>query len=74
MALINCPECDNQVSDKAVTCPHCGLPSKYFIIKKDETSTVGPKGKETYKQISIDAELKDLNPKELTPTLTIMST
>ena len=24
MALINCSECYNQVSDKAATCPHCG--------------------------------------------------
>lgn len=26
MALIKCPECDLQVSDKAITCPHCGYP------------------------------------------------
>ena len=25
MALINCPECNNNVSDKAETCPHCGV-------------------------------------------------
>ena len=25
MALINCPECGNQVSDQAKTCPHCGI-------------------------------------------------
>lgn len=25
MALIKCPECGNQVSDKAATCPHCGV-------------------------------------------------
>lgn len=24
MALINCPECGNQVSDAAISCPHCG--------------------------------------------------
>lgn len=24
MALINCPECNKQVSDKAPACPHCG--------------------------------------------------
>lgn len=24
--LIKCPECELQVSDKAVACPHCGLP------------------------------------------------
>ncbi len=26
MALINCPECGKQVSDKAEQCPDCGLP------------------------------------------------
>ena len=24
MALIHCPECDKEISDKAQTCPHCG--------------------------------------------------
>lgn len=26
MALINCPECSKQISDKAQACPHCGYP------------------------------------------------
>ena len=26
MALIKCPECDGTVSDKAISCPHCGYP------------------------------------------------
>ena len=26
MALITCPECHGQVSDKADVCPHCGYP------------------------------------------------
>lgn len=26
MALINCPECGREVSDKAPTCPGCGVP------------------------------------------------
>ncbi|MDE6636255.1 MAG: zinc-ribbon domain-containing protein [Lachnospiraceae bacterium] len=25
-ALINCPECGKQVSDKASSCPNCGCP------------------------------------------------
>jgi len=25
MALINCPECKKEVSEKAQTCPHCGF-------------------------------------------------
>ena len=31
MALINCPECSKQISDKAECCPHCGLPQQYFF-------------------------------------------
>lgn len=27
MALINCPECNTEISDKAVACPKCGNPS-----------------------------------------------
>ena len=26
MALVNCPECSAQISDRAAFCPHCGLP------------------------------------------------
>lgn len=26
MALINCPECGKEISDKATSCPHCGNP------------------------------------------------
>lgn len=26
MALTECPECQQKVSDKAATCPHCGAP------------------------------------------------
>jgi hypothetical protein len=26
MAMIQCPECDREISEQAVTCPHCGYP------------------------------------------------
>ena len=29
MALINCPECGKEVSDKATSCPKCGAPTEY---------------------------------------------
>lgn len=28
MALINCPECHREISDKAEGCPHCGYPKE----------------------------------------------
>lgn len=31
--LIRCPECDLNVSDKAISCPHCGYPLKAFSQK-----------------------------------------
>ena len=32
MALISCPECNKQISDKADICISCGAPSKYIYI------------------------------------------
>jgi len=32
MALIKCSECQGKISDKAVTCPHCGSP----VAKNEE--------------------------------------
>lgn len=34
MALIKCPECDLQVSNKALSCPHCGYPMTSAPRKK----------------------------------------
>lgn len=48
MALIKCPECENEVSDKASICPKCGCPinnenkninfNKKLIVKKERKS------------------------------------
>lgn len=35
MALIKCPECGKEVSDKAKTCPNCGCPIDRFLDKRD---------------------------------------
>ncbi|MDO5497242.1 MAG: zinc-ribbon domain-containing protein [Alistipes sp.] len=38
MALIECPECGREISDKSTQCPYCGLPrSSYHINKIDNT-------------------------------------
>ncbi len=44
--LIQCPECEQQVSDKAVSCPHCGFP-----IKNPNNSTPVRKNTNTGKNI-----------------------
>lgn len=36
MALIICPECGQQISNKADKCPHCGLPSSYFDAQQSD--------------------------------------
>ena len=36
MALIKCPECDKNISDKAESCPHCG----YSFEKKANNNTL----------------------------------
>ena len=35
MALIQCPECQLQVSDKALACPHCGYPLNRTVIQNN---------------------------------------
>ena len=37
MALIHCPECQNEISDRADFCPHCGLP---FVESTPEKNSV----------------------------------
>lgn len=38
MALMNCPECGKEISDQAISCPHCGYPlqsdTTVVVIKK----------------------------------------
>ena len=40
MALINCPECGKEISDKSKVCIHCGYPiSEEIVEKKDKVKT-----------------------------------
>jgi hypothetical protein len=39
VALINCPECNKEISDKAGACPHCGCP---VFTTEPETKVIGP--------------------------------
>ena len=55
MSLMPCPECNNQISDKAITCPSCGFPIKTekIVDKFDKiTETEIQKKKETKEQIN----------------------
>ncbi len=60
MALIQCPECELQVSDKALSCPHCGYPLK----EKDQTKGRGkakPKRKKLPNGFGSITEIKGRN-------------
>lgn len=39
MSLINCPECNKEISDKAVSCPNCGFPIQEQVSKLKSSST-----------------------------------
>nr|WP_326165692.1 UvrD-helicase domain-containing protein [uncultured Oscillibacter sp.] len=41
MALIKCPECGSSISDRAESCPHCGLPAAYFSTPQTEEPIPG---------------------------------
>lgn len=56
MALINCPECRNQVSDAAATCPHCGV----TVAAANEERTAGARlttTQETTKKLKVQVLL-----------------
>lgn len=40
MALIKCPECSKEISDRAVTCIHCGYPISEILKKQTAVPTV----------------------------------
>lgn len=57
MALMKCPECGNDVSDKAKSCPHCGYPIEEFLIAQKEEPAIEEKEKCPYcGSESIDSE------------------
>lgn len=36
MAIIQCPECGKEVSDKAGNCPHCGFGVKQYMEDEEK--------------------------------------
>jgi tellurium resistance protein TerD len=53
MALISCPECSREISDKAAACPHCGCP-----VEKETVAVIEPpetvKCRDCYTEYSFD--------------------
>lgn len=56
MALTQCPECAGKVSDKAVSCPHCGYPLSSPVSSRKQTKSRGvkrlPNGYGTIRKLS----------------------
>lgn len=48
MALTPCPECENQISEMATTCPHCGFPvaaQRSTGVDRESTQTPHPQAR-----------------------------
>ena len=41
MALIKCPECQKEISDKAMICPNFGFPISKYLIENDSNIFLG---------------------------------
>lgn len=52
MALIKCPDCDKEISDRAPTCPNCGCPMKEIqsvdVTDKNAEGLMGKPGTGTH--------------------------
>jgi hypothetical protein len=46
MALINCPECDAEISDNANACVKCGNPIQKYDLSQNSNSSVKKQEKE----------------------------
>ena len=59
MALIICPECGKSISDKAVSCPNCGLPSQYFqsASNAQKPSTENTEKNDNKTTVKVDYEI-----------------
>jgi TM2 domain-containing membrane protein YozV len=57
MALINCPECNKQISDKATACPSCGCPlgskNSGFSVDNAKLAAAGPGSASGPQQVSV---------------------
>ena len=55
MALMQCPECSGQISDRAIICPHCGFPVRDGSISTStprKTRKCRPNGSGTVLKLS----------------------
>lgn len=59
MALINCPECKKEISDKASSCPNCGCPISSIAPKQEAYSqTIPPSNATMYNNNPVQKKKK----------------
>lgn len=57
MALVNCPECKNKISNQAVACPQCGFPYRESIrLKKEKAAKKAAKARKSLKHRKLTVE------------------
>lgn len=61
MALIECPECGSQISDKALACPKCGAPNKIFKKQRELVKSQDDSYENTYYSYDWDDDDEDLS-------------
>lgn len=72
MALITCPECSGQVSDKAASCPHCGYPiaaetpqeARAFCVKSKPIPPASVQAWERFTAIRLTMEIAGIPTEE----------
>ena len=47
MAMIKCPECGKEISDKAASCPGCGVPINMSPSNNHQSDDTSPKKKDS---------------------------
>lgn len=59
MALITCPECEKQISDKAATCPNCGYPLADIHNAQDASPDGMEASESTTDDVPLDCNLQN---------------
>ena len=59
--LMKCPECELNVSDKALSCPHCGYPLQSEVVQKRKKRTNKNKRRRLPNGFGQISEIKNCN-------------
>lgn len=73
MALINCPECGKEVSDKAKVCINCGYPIYEYVLEQKEVKEIKINSGEIKKEIPIRDNICPNCGNEISPVFRVCS-